>query len=486
MMKTDRFENYIDGSWVGSDQKTVNINPSDTTDIVGEYCNATEDEVTAAIDAADKAREGWRMSSPQMRADILDRVGTELMSRRDELGVLLSREEGKTRAEGIGEVMRAGQVFKFFAQEALRVRGDWAQSVRPGVVVEVLREPVGVVGVITPWNFPVAIPAWKIAPALACGNTVVFKPADLTPALGWTLAEILSRCGLPGGVFNLVMGRGSVVGDTLTRSPHVDAVTFTGSVQTGDIIRRIVATRGGRIQQEMGGKSPLVVLDDADLEIAAECAIAGSLISTGQRCTSNTRVIATTGIHDALLERMVEKAAQLRVGHALDEATDIGPVVDDRQLASNLKYIEIARREGGEILCGGDRLELEHDGYYMAPAIVADCNNQMKHVREEIFGPVVSVLKADDYEQALSIANDSDFALSSGICTRSLSHAEDFKQRSDSGMVMVNLPTAGVDYHVPFGGRKASSYGPREQGQYAVEFFTSTKTAYVHAPLGMR
>lgn len=477
------FANYIGGAWLAGDEVTININPSDTGDIVGEYCNASREQVRTAIAAAYAAFGQWSATSPQQRADVLEQVGIELSARREELGELLSREEGKIRAEGVAEVLRASQIFKFYAQEALRLAGDIIQSIRPGVAVEVIREPVGVVGVITPWNFPIAIPAWKIAPALAFGNTVVFKPADLTPALGWHLVEIISRCGAPGGVINLVMGRGSVVGDEISRSNHVAAVTFTGSVATGRTIREMVTSRGGKIQQEMGGKSPLIILDDADLDLAAECAVGGSLLSTGQRCTSNTRIIATPAIHDALVDRMVEKAKALTVGHALDAATKIGPVVDERQLATNMKYVDIARKEGGRVLYGGERLQLACGGYYMSPAVIAGCSNDMQHVREEIFGPVVSILKVDDYEEAVHTANDSDFALSSGICTTSLAYAQDFKRRSKAGLVMVNLPTAGVDYHVPFGGRRGSSYGSREQGRYAAEFFTETKTAYVHAPL---
>lgn len=472
--------NFIAGEWVGGTDLSENRNPSDLDDVIGLYARASAQQAHDAIAAAKAALPGWAATSPQVRADILERVGVELLARRDELGALLSREEGKILAEGTGEVVRAGQLFKFYAQEALRVEGLAIASVRPGVRVEVRHEPVGVVGLITPWNFPIAIPAWKVAPALAFGNTVVLKPADLTPGCAWALAEILSRAGVPAGVFNLVMGRGSVVGDVIARSPDVNAVSFTGSEETGRGIRAIVAERGGKIQQEMGGKSPLVVLDDADLQNAVDCAIGGSVVSTGQRCTSNTRIIATPGIHDALAEGMAARARALVVGHALDPASQIGPVVDQRQMDTNLRYIGIADGEGAERLCGGEVLERAHRGFYLSPAVYAGCTNGMVHVREEIFGPVVSVLKAADYDEALALANDSDFGLSSGICTRSLKYAEDFKARSASGMVFVNLPTAGVDYHVPFGGRRASSYGPREQGRAAREFFTTTKTAYTN------
>ncbi|EXL04929.1 aldehyde dehydrogenase family protein [Aquamicrobium defluvii] len=472
--------NYIAGEWVDANDFSENRNPSNLGDLVGLYARASIEQTQQAIEAAKAALPEWTGASPQLRAEILERVGIELMARRDELGELLSREEGKILSEGVGEVTRAAQLFKFYAQEALRVEGLAIASIRPGVRVEVRHEPVGVVGIITPWNFPIAIPAWKIAPALAYGNTVVFKPADLTPGCGWALAEILSRSGLPAGAFNLVMGRGSVVGDLIVRSAGVNAVTFTGSEATGRSIRTIVAERGGKIQQEMGGKSPLVVLDDANLENAIDCAIGGSVVSTGQRCTSNTRIIATPAIHDALAEGMAARARQLVVGNALDPTTQIGPVVDQKQLDTNLRYLDVADDEGAQRLCGGEILEREHPGFYLSPAVYADCTNDMVHVREEIFGPVVSVLKAGSYEEALAVANDSPLGLSSGICTTSLKYAEDFKSRSTSGMVFVNLPTAGVDYHVPFGGRKASSYGPREQGRAARDFFTNSKTAYTN------
>lgn len=472
--------NFIAGRWVVGEEIAENRNPSDLDDIVGLYSHASAAQAEDAIAAAGAALPAWAASSLQLRADILESVGAELFARREELGRLLSREEGKILAEGIGEVTRAAQLFKFYAQEALRIEGISIASIRPGIRVDVRHEPVGVVGLITPWNFPIAIPAWKIAPALAFGNTVVFKPAELTPGSGWALAEILSRAGLPEGVFNRVMGRGPVVGEAIARSADVAAVSFTGSEATGRVLRAIVAGRGGRVQQEMGGKSPLIVLDDAELDNAVECAVGGSLLSTGQRCTSNTRIIATPGIHDALVERMAERTRGLTVGHALDPASQIGPVVDARQMAVNLRYIGIADAEGAERLCGGEVLSRPQQGHYLAPAVYANCHNRMQHVREEIFGPVVSVLRAGDYDEALAIANDSPMGLSSGICTRSLRHAEDFKARSAAGMVMVNLPTAGVDYHVPFGGKRGSSYGPREQGRAARDFFTSSKTSYVN------
>jgi alpha-ketoglutaric semialdehyde dehydrogenase len=412
---------------------------------------------------------------------MLDKIGTEILARKDELGTLLSREEGKTKPEGIGEATRAGYLFKFFAGEVVRQAGEVLPSVRPGIKVEITREPVGVVGIITPWNFPIAIPAWKIAPALAYGNCVVFKPADLVPACAWALAEIIARAGVPAGVFNLVMGRGSVVGEVLSTAPEVDAVSFTGSAAVGRRVAQNCAARLAKVQLEMGGKNPQVVLDDADLDIAVNVSIQSAFFSTGQRCTAASRLIATTGIHDRFVKALTEKMRALKVDDALKDGTDIGPVVDPQQLKQNLHYIELGRKEGAKLVAGGERLKRGAEGYYLEPALFTDTTAQMTINREEIFGPIASVIRVKDYDEALAVANDTPYGLSSGIATTSLKYAEHFKRNSAAGMVMVNLPTAGVDYHVPFGGRKASSYGPREQGRYAVEFYTAVKTAYVNA-----
>lgn len=473
-----KYDNYINGQWVSSDQYVVNINPSDRRDEIGEYALASVSQVEQAIAAADKAFAEWSFSTPQQRFDVLDFIANEIFANADTLGCLLSREEGKTAAEGKGEVMRAGQIFKFFAGEALRAGGEIMPSVRPGVEVEMTREPVGVVGFITPWNFPIAIPAWKIAPALAYGNTLVIKPAELVPASVWGLFDIMSKAGLPDGVVNLVMGPGRVVGEAIAASEKVAAVSFTGSVATGHHIRDVVTSRGGKVQLEMGGKNPLVVLDDANLDVAVNCALQGAFFSTGQRCTASSRLIVTAGIHDAFVSKLTDSLAKVKVGHALDEATQIGPVVNETQLKQDLDYVDIAVSEGGKLVYGGARLDLAEEGYYMSPALITETSNDMRINQEEVFGPVASVIKVSDYDEALKVANDTEFGLSAGICTSSLKYASDFKRRSQAGMVMVNLPTAGVDYHVPFGGRKGSSYGPREQGSYAREFYTIVKTSY--------
>ncbi|MCV2366682.1 aldehyde dehydrogenase family protein [Roseateles oligotrophus] len=473
--------NFVAGQWMEGVSARANINPSDTGDTIGRYTQADHAQTELAIAAAHAAAPSWGLSNPQVRADALDRIGSEILARKDELGELLSREEGKTRPEGIGEVARAGAIFKFFAQEALRLRGDKLASVRPNIEVEVTREPVGVVGVIAPWNFPAAIPAWKIAPALAYGNTVLFKPAELVPGTAWALSEIISRAGLPQGVFNLLMGPGSVVGQALLNSPQVNALSFTGSVATGARVAQAAVQRGAKFQLEMGGKNPCVVLDDADLDLAVNCVVQSAFYSTGQRCTAASRIIVQKGIYKVFLERLAAATAALRVGHALHAETQIGPVVDASQLAQNLRYIAMAKAEGARHVCGGETLNLATPGHYLSPALFADCDNAMRHCQEEIFGPVASVIPADDYEHALQLANDTPFGLSSGICTGSLKYASHFKRHAQAGMVMVNLPTAGVDYHVPFGGRKASSMGSREQGSYAAEFFTTVKTSYLQA-----
>jgi acyl-CoA reductase-like NAD-dependent aldehyde dehydrogenase len=470
--------NFIGGDWVAGAETARNINPSDLSDVIGEYARADRAQADAAIGAARAAFPAWSMSSVQDRANLLDAVGNTILARKDELGRLLSREEGKTLPEGIGEVVRAGQIFKFFGGEALRLAGEKIQSIRPSVDVEVTREPLGVIGIITPWNFPVAIPAWKIAPALCYGNCVVFKPAELVPGSAWALSEIIIKAGIPAGVFNLVMGRGSVVGETIINDRRVDAISFTGSVATGRAIAAKAIARMAKLQLEMGGKNPLVVLDDADLAVAVNCAVNGAFFSTGQRCTASSRLIVGANIHDRFVAALSERVGSLKVDDALTPGTDIGPVVDETQLKQNLDYIGIGQREGAKLAYGGEMLKRAKQGHYLAPALLTEATNTMRTSREEIFGPVASVIRVKDYDEALAVANDTDFGLSAGIVTTSLKHASHFKRESQAGMVMVNLPTAGVDYHVPFGGRKGSSYGPREQGRYAREFFTVVKTAY--------
>jgi alpha-ketoglutaric semialdehyde dehydrogenase len=473
------FPNLIDGRQVDSTDRTTDINPSNLSDVVGEFARASLSEVEQAIASARTAFEKWSRTTPQERFDILDRAGTEILARKDELGRLLAREQGKPLADGVGEAARAGAIFKFFAGEALRPGGEKIDSTRPGIEVEITREPLGVVAAITPWNFPLAIPAWKIAPALAFGNCVIFKPAELVPASPWTLADIIQRAGLPPGVLNLVMGPGAKLGAALAASPDIDAVSFTGSQDVGPSVAAAAVKTGARVQLEMGGKNPLIVLDDADLATAVSVAINGAFFQAGQRCTASSRLIVTEGIHDRFVAAMTARMKTLVVDDALKPGTEIGPVVDQRQLEKNLEYVEVGKKEGARLVEGGGRLTRATEGYYMAPALFADSAPEMRLNREEIFGPVASVIRARDYEEALALANATPFGLSAGIVTTSLKYASHFKRNSESGLVMVNLPTAGLDYHVPFGGRKKSSYGPREQGTYAKDFYTIVKTAYI-------
>ena len=474
-------KNYIAGEWVEGEDATRNVNPSDTTDIVGLYAQANAAQVDAAVVAARAAFPAWSRTTPQERHDVLSRVSGEVAARRDELGRLLAREEGKTLPEAIGEVGRAAQIFDFFAGEAVRIQGEKFASVRPGVDVEVTREPVGVVGIITPWNYPIAIPAWKIAPALCYGDCVVFKPADLAPGSAHALAQIIVRAGVPKGVFNLVMGRGSLVGQAMLDHRHVDAISFTGSAATGRRVAAACANAMRKFQLEMGGKNPLVVLDDADLATAVECAANGAYFSTGQRCTATSRLIVTPGIYARFAAALAERMRALVVDDALKPGVDIGPVVDQSQFDQDLSYVRIGRDEGAKLALGGEPLNRATPGFYMAPALFVDADNGMRIAREEIFGPVAAMIPARDYEHALALANDTEFGLCAGICTTSLKHASHFKRAIEAGMAMVNLPTAGVDYHAPFGGRKGSSLGPREQGRYAAEFYTTVKTAYTMA-----
>jgi aldehyde dehydrogenase (NAD+) len=475
----DLHGNLIDGEWVEG-EAAPNVNPANTGEVVGQYARGTAEDAKRAIAAAKAAFPAWSRSNPLQRHDILAKTAAEIVARKDELGRLLSREEGKTLAEGIGETLRAAQIFDFFAGECLRLSGELLPSVRPGVGIEITREPIGVVGLITPWNFPIAIPAWKMAPALAWGTTVVIKPADLVPGCTWAIVDILHRNGLPKGVLNLVMGRGSTVGQAILDSRDVRAISFTGSVATGRRVAEASIKVMRKFQLEMGGKNPMVVLDDADLEVAVDACLNGAFFSTGQRCTASSRLIVQDGIHDRFVKRLTEKMAALKVGDPLDPSVQIGPVVDQSQLDQDESYIKIGKDEGAELV-GGARVKGANEGFFLAPALFVGASNAMRISREEIFGPVASVIRVKDYDEALEVANDTEFGLSAGICTTSLKHATHFKRNSEAGMVMVNLPTAGVDFHVPFGGSKGSSYGPREQGHYAQEFYTTVKTAYTLA-----
>ncbi len=476
-MDTRSLGHFIGGEWTGADDALESRNPSNTDDVVARFPNGGAAEVDQAVAAAKDAFEGWSKASPEVRADVLDKVAAIIFARANELGELLAREEGKTRAEGIGETLRAARIFRYFAGEALRRHGQTLESTRPGLDVATYREALGVVGLITPWNFPIAIPAWKAAPAMAFGNTVVLKPANITPAVAGALADVIAEAGAPAGVFNLVLGRGDV-GRAISSHKDIAAVSFTGSQQVGSQVGVAAMARQARVQMEMGGKNPLVVLADADLDKAVAIAADGGFFQTGQRCTASSRVIVEDAIHDRFVAALAERANGLKVGPALAEGTQVGPASSEAQFDQNMAYVGIATAEGGRLAAGGDLVKAETPGFFMQPTLIADTAPEMRINTEEVFGPVVSTIRAKDYDEALAIANQGDFGLSAGIVSNSAKHIRDFRKNVRAGMVMVNLPTAGVDYHVPFGGTRGSSYGPREQGFAAVEFYTQIKTVY--------
>lgn len=476
---TDTGLNLIAGRWVAGESTTENRSPSDVSDLIGLFAQASNEQLDETLARAHTAQREWAASGIERRYQVLMAIGTELMGRADSLGKLLSREEGKPLAEGRGEVYRAGQFFTYYAAETLRQTGDTADSVRTGIEIDVRREPVGTVAIISPWNFPTATASWKIAPALAFGNAVVWKPANQTPASAVALAEIIDRQDIPKGLFSLVMGAGRTVGQRLVESAEVDAVSFTGSVPVGKGIAAAAVQNLTRVQLEMGSKNALAVMDDADLELAVTVALAGAFGGTGQKCTASSRLIVHEAVHDAFVEKLVQRAGAMKVGHALEAGTEIGPVVSEQQLSENLAYVELGKSEGAELIVGGQRLDGPAEGYYMSPGVFVGSTNDMRINREEMFAPLAAVIKVSGYEEALATVNDTRFGLTSGIVTTNLARATHFRRNALSGCVMVNLATAGTDYHVPFGGRGDSSYGPREQGRYAVEFYTTVKTAYI-------
>ena len=478
---TKSYQNYIGGTWVDGSGEVENINPSDTRDVIGLFAQGSSAQVDQAVAAATEAQSAWKDYGLERRQAVLQAIGEELMARSAELGELLSREEGKPLAEGKGEIYRAGQFFTYYAAECLRQLGQNADSVRPNIEIDVRREPVGVVAVISPWNFPTATAAWKIAPALCYGNAVIWKPANLTPASAVALTEIIAKQDIPAGLFNLVMGSGSEVGEALAAHTGVKAISFTGSVPVGRRIAQVAVSNFTKLQMEMGSKNALAVMDDADLDLAVTVALGGAFGGSGQKCTASSRLVVHEGVHDAFVEKLIAGAKAMQVGHALEQGTQMGPVVSQTQLDENLEYVRLGQSEGAELACGGERLELATPGFYMSPGVFLGTRNDMRINREEMFAPLTSVIKVGSYDEALSVVNDTDFGLTSGIVTRSLARANHFRRNAQTGVVTVNLPTAGTDYHVPFGGRGESSYGPREQGRTADEFFTVVKTAYISA-----
>ncbi|HEX2581639.1 MAG TPA: aldehyde dehydrogenase family protein [Dongiaceae bacterium] len=465
------------GRWRETGALLGNDNPSDLDRPVGTYCVAAAAEVEEAIAAGQRAFPAWRDTDPQTRADILERIGVELIARCDELGRQLSEEQGKILPDGIAEVKRAGQIFKFYGGEALRLDGDSLASLRPRMRAEVRREPLGLVAAITPWNFPIGVAAWKVAPALACGNCVMLKPSELAPASAWSLAEIIQRAGLPPGVFQLLVG-GPELGEALVARPELAGITFTGSTATGRRIAAAAAPHFCRLQLEMGGKNPLIVLADGDIELAVTAAFQGAFLAAGQRCTATSRIIVARPVLARFVEGLVARMKAVRVGHALASESEIGPVIDARQMRKNQEYIALGKSEGAELVQGGEVLTRSTRGHYLAPALFVGTHNGMRINREEIFGPIAAVIPAEDYDEALALANDCAYGLTAALISGKQAIAEHFKQHVETGLAIVNGPTVGADYHAPFGGRKDSSYGWRETGRVAKDFFTLSKTIY--------
>jgi aldehyde dehydrogenase (NAD+) len=439
--------------------------------------SATTAQVSDAVAAARAAQPAWEAVKLEEKKNILHAIGQELIDRCDEIGTILSSEEGKPFAEGRGETFRAGEFYQYYAAECLRQIGESAASVRPGINIDISREAIGVAGLITPWNFPIAIAAWKMGPALAYGNTVVLKPSEVTPATAHLLAEVLNKH-LPKGVFNMVQGGGDV-GAALSSS-KIDAVSFTGSVSTGRKIAQAAIQNMARVQCEMGSKNPIVITKNADIDLAVAQSIHGAFGASGQKCTASSRLMVEASIHDEFVEKLIIAAEAKKVGHALAEGTELGPIVSEGQMNKILGYMDLAKEEGGTLVTGGERLERDTEGYYLAPTIFTDTKNDMRVNREEVFGPMTCIMKVDSYEEGIALANDTEFGLAASVITNSLKEAEHFKRNAKFGSVLVNLATAGLDYHVPFGGRNASSYGPREQGEHAKDFYTIMKTAYTN------
>jgi acyl-CoA reductase-like NAD-dependent aldehyde dehydrogenase len=477
------FRNYVAGEWRDSRTgKTFpNINPANTDEIVGQFQASSAEDVLAACNAAAKAQPGWAALPAPQRGNYLFKAAELLEARLDKLAQDMTREEGKTLPEAKGEVKRAINIFRYYGGEGARQFSYQIPSERENVFCYTIRMPLGVVALITPWNFPSAIPAWKMAPSLVAGNTVVIKPASLAPLSAYRLVEALHQAGIPAGVLNYVTGSGGTVGNPLVEHPAVRAVSFTGSCDVGNALYDKVTKRRLRVQLEMGGKNPTVVLKDTNLDYAAGVLVNGAFFSTGQKCTACSRAVIEAPIYDALVEKLVAKTRALKVGNGLEPGVQMGPAVDESQLETDLKYIEIGKKEGARLLCGGKRLAggAYDKGFFVEPTLFDGVTPQMRIAQEEIFGPVLGLMKARDFEEAMQIANSVRFGLSASIVTRDVERVHQFTNRIEAGLITVNLPTAGVEYQLPFGGTKESSFGMREQGPHAMDFYTETRTVYL-------
>lgn len=476
--------NLINGEWVaaasGKTQQT--LNPADTGEVVAQYALGGDTEAEAAIAAAQAAYASWARTTPIARGRILAKASQLLETRKGELAELLTREEGKTLAESMGEVQRAIDIFRFFGGLSYTIGGQTIPHDLPNILLYTQRQPLGVVALITPWNFPIAIPAWKLAPALVCGNSVVLKPASLTPSLSLELARTLTEAGLPPGVLNVVVGEGKSIGNALTQNPAVVGLSFTGSQSVGQRIYTELAPRMARAQMEMGGKNPTIVLGDADLDLAATLVIRAGFGLTGQACTATSRVIVERSVLELFTEKLVSKTKALKVGNGLLANVDMGPVISNDQLANNLNYIDVAKAEGATLVYGGERLS-EGDcgrGFFMQPTILANVKPDQRIACEEVFGPVIAILAAEDFDEAITIANGVDVGLSASLVTRNLKRAMLYADRIEAGVVKINQISTGLALQAPFGGVKKSSTDTfREQGTQAIEFYSRLKTVYL-------
>ena len=484
------YRNYINGEWKESaSPKTIeNINPANTHDVLGVVKQATREEAHAGVEAASLAFRAWRGTPAPARGRIVARFVRLLEENKEELSQLLTREQGKTLAESRGEIQRAVNIAEFNAGEARRMIGETIHSELPSNFAYTVKQPLGVVACVTPWNFPVAIPVWKITPALVAGNTVVFKPATLTPATSVRLVELFVEAGIPPGVVNLIIGSGSEAGDEIINHRAVRAVSFTGSNDVGIRLYEQVARRGAKMLCEMGGKNPIVILEDADMDLAVESAASGAFGSTGQRCSATSRAVVVNEVADEFVKRITARAQNMKLGAGDDPQTEMGPSVDESQYKTVLRYIEAGREDGAKLLCGGARAEDENlsRGYFIRPTVFDHVTPDMRIAREEIFGPVLSVLRVKDFDEALSVANDSEYGLSSAIITKDAERIFRFVEEIETGVTHINSPTTGGEAHIPFGGTKATGIGDRELGSTALDFYTELKVVYVDYTGGKR
>jgi alpha-ketoglutaric semialdehyde dehydrogenase len=474
------FRNYINGEWASGDT-FENRNPANTDEVVGLFVKGNPADMGAAAEAAGNALPAWSAMPAPARGNLLFKVAENLERRFDEISAEMTREEGKTLPEAKGEVRRAINIFRYFAGEGSRLPGFLVPSERERVHMFAIRKPIGVVGLVTPWNFPSAIPAWKMAPALICGNTVVVKPASAAPLSAWRIVEACHEAGIPKGVVNFIAGSGGTLGKALVEAGPLKAISFTGSCDVGRWLHQEASKRALRIQLEMGGKNPTIVLADADFASAVENVVNASFFSTGQKCTATSRAIVEDAIYDKFLAALVERTKKLKVGDGMQAGIDIGPAVDQAQLETDLKYIEIGKKEGARLCAGGNRLSGPgyDKGYFVEPTIFADVTEEMTIAREEIFGPVLAVMRAKNFDDAMRMANNTPLGLSASLQTTNVSRVFEYVYRMEAGLLTVNLPSAGVEYQLPFGGTKDSSFGSKEQGPAALEFYSDYKTVYL-------